>query len=182
MPYNLFIEHHEKLQSRKRRSGGEIGGIGTGWEDDSTNILSFYLSSDRNALENFCDLILDRDYEKPVSIETQQISNEGRPDIIINLSSGSSLIIECKVDASLQPNQLQRYLKIEPNPGHQTYVALISKRLSKQTSHLFPFSGSFSKPLTACIQASKLYSPSSRSIPSFLHERCTSKKRSWYSE
>lgn len=134
MPYNLFIEHHEKLQSRKKRSGGEMGGIGTGWEDDFTNILSFYLSSDRNALENFCHLILDKDYDEPVLIETQQISNEGRPDIVINLSSGSSLIIECKVDASLQPNQLQRYLKIEPNPGHQTYVALISKRLIEISS------------------------------------------------
>jgi hypothetical protein len=129
MPYNLFIEHHEKIQPRKRRTGGKLVGIGTGWEDDFTNILSFYLSSDRKALENFCHLILDHDYDKPVSIETQQATIEGRPDIVINLSSGSSLIIECKVDASLQPNQLQRYLNIEPDPGHQTYVALISKRL-----------------------------------------------------
>lgn len=129
MPYNLFIEHHEKIQPRKSRSAGSAGGIGTGWEDDFTNILSFYLSSDQNALENFCHLILDRDYDEPVSIETQQITIEGRPDIVINLSSGSSLIIECKVDALLQPNQLQRYLKIEANPGHQNYVALISKRL-----------------------------------------------------
>ena len=129
MPYNLFIEHHEKIQSRKHRAGGKLVGIGTGWEDDFTNILSFYLSSDQKALENFCHLILGKDYDEPELIETQQITSEGRPDIVINLSSGSSLIIECKVDASLQPNQLQRYLKIEPNPGHPSYVALISKRL-----------------------------------------------------
>jgi hypothetical protein len=129
MPYNLFIEHHEKIQRHKNRKGEGLGSIGTGWEDDFTNILSFYLSLDRKALENFCQLILDQDYEIPISLETQQSTSEGRPDIVINLTSGSSLIIECKVDASLQPNQLQRYLKIEPNPGCQTYVALISKRL-----------------------------------------------------
>lgn len=129
MSYNLFIEHHEKLQSRKKRSGGLINGIGTGWEDDFTNILSFYLSSDREALENFCRLILKQHYEKPISIETQQFASEGRPDIVIGMASGSSLIIECKVDATLQTHQLQRYLRIEPNSGYQTYVALISKRI-----------------------------------------------------
>ena len=64
MTYNLFIEHHEKIQLRKFRTGGKIGGIGTGWEDDFTNILSFYLSSDQMALENFCHLILDKEEPK----------------------------------------------------------------------------------------------------------------------
>ena len=129
MPYNLFIEHHEKIQPRKIRNGRGKTGVGTGWEDDFTNILSFYMSSDHEALESFCRLILNRDFEKPVSIETQQITDQGRPDIVITLESGSILIIECKVDACLQPDQLQRYLKINSNPENKTYVALFSKRL-----------------------------------------------------
>jgi len=91
MPYNLFIEHHVKLQSHKKRPGKQEDGIGTGWEDDFTNILSFYLSSDAEALEAFCRLVLDQDYEKPLTIETQKITNEGRPDLVINLDSGSLL-------------------------------------------------------------------------------------------
>ena len=129
MPYNIFIEHHEKIQRHKNRKGEVLGDIGAGWEDDFTNILSFYLSSDQKALENFCQLVLDQDYEKPISIETQQPTSEGRPDIIINFAAGLSLIIECKVDASLQPEQLQRYLRIKPKTGYQNFVALISKRL-----------------------------------------------------
>jgi len=129
MEYNLFIEHHEKIQPRKMRASRQKGAIGTGWEDDFTNILSFYLNSDRKALENLCQLILGKDYAKPMSIETQYITKYGRPDIVITLASGSLLIIECKVDATLQPEQLQRYLKIESKPSAQTYVALFSKRL-----------------------------------------------------
>ena len=53
MPYNLFIEHHEKIQPRKIRSSYRNGAIGTGWEDDFTNILSFYLNSDHNALKKY---------------------------------------------------------------------------------------------------------------------------------
>jgi len=129
MPYNLFIEHHEKIQSRKNRTGGSIAGIGTGWEDDFTNILSFYLSSDPKALENFCRLILNSDYEKPISIETQHFTDKGRPDVVITLESGALLIIECKVDASLQTEQLQRYLKTKSKGSNRNYVALFSKRL-----------------------------------------------------
>ena len=129
MPYNLFIEHHEKIQPRKIRNGRGKTGVGTGWEDDFTNILSFYMSSDHEALENFCRLILNHEFEKPIAIETQQITSQGRPDIVITLESGSILIIECKVDACLQPDQLQRYLKINSNPENKTYVALFSKRL-----------------------------------------------------
>ena len=128
MPYNLFIEHHEKIQPRKIRSSYRNGAIGTGWEDDFTNILSFYLNSDHNALKNLCHLILGKDYAKPISIETQHSTNQGRPDIVIALVSGSLLVIECKVDAALQPDQLQRYLKIESKFSMPTYVALFSKR------------------------------------------------------
>jgi hypothetical protein len=87
------------------------------------------MSTDNEALESFCRLILNQDFEKPVSIETQQITDQGRPDIVITLESGSILIIECKVDACLQPDQLQRYLNINSNPENKTYVALFSKRL-----------------------------------------------------
>lgn len=123
MSYNLFIEHHELIQTQK----GNVG-IGTGWEDDFTNILSFYLSCDAEALDAFCHFVLGKDYESPLSIETQVVTNYGRPDIFINLNSGSKLVVECKVDASLQSDQLQRYLKIEHNPNCRTYVALFSKR------------------------------------------------------
>ena len=73
MPYNLFIEHHEKIQPRKIRNGRGNTGVGTGWEDDFTNILSFYMSTDNEALDSFCHLILNGDFEKPVSIETHRL-------------------------------------------------------------------------------------------------------------
>lgn len=124
MTYNLFIEHHEILQTQKGRTE-----IGSGWEDNFTNILSFYLSFDSEALNNFCRLTLKEDFDSPVSIETQVGSIFGRPDIVIKLSSGSQLIVECKVDASLQPDQLQRYLKIKPPKiGCNTFVVLFSKK------------------------------------------------------
>ncbi len=121
--YNLFIEHHTILQDLKGKSG-----IGRGWEDDFTNILSFYLSFDYKALKKFCRYVLGKDYEKPVAIENQVATSKGRPDIVITLKSGSKLIVECKVDATLQKNQLERYLEIESNNGCQTYVALFTKK------------------------------------------------------
>ena len=123
MTHNLFIEHHTILQIQKGKSG-----IGKGWEDDFTNILSFYLSLDSEAVNKLCRFILGNDYEKPVSIENQVVTPQGIPDIVITLNSGSKLIVECKVDATLQPNQLERYLEIEPNRGCKTYLSLFTKK------------------------------------------------------
>jgi len=128
MPYNLFIEHHIKLQSLKKKKGNQGEGIGSGWEDDFTNILSFYLSSDEEALNAFCRLALGGDFKKPIEIETQESTAEGRPDIIIRLESGSLLVVECKIDALLQPMQLERYLAIGQYPKQKTFVTLFSKR------------------------------------------------------
>ena len=127
MQYNLFIEHHEQSQPQSIEGNIKKGGIGTGWEDLFTNMLSFYFRCDPRGLDAFCRLILNQDFEKPVAIETQKKYKQGRPDIIITLQSGVSLIIECKVDACLQPDQLQRYLKIKSPSGQKSFVALVSK-------------------------------------------------------
>ncbi|HNY51673.1 MAG: hypothetical protein BWY69_01592 [Planctomycetes bacterium ADurb.Bin401] len=117
MTFNLFVEYHERTQAQKGKDS-----IGTGWEDVFTNTLSFYLSCDSKALNEFCRFVLsEEDYEEPRSVETQVVISEGRPDLVIHLKSGSQLRIECKVDAALQPDQLQRYLK------DNTYVALFAK-------------------------------------------------------
>lgn len=127
MQYNLFIEHHAQSQPQSIEGDIKKGGVGTGWEDLFTNMLSFYFRCDFHGLDAFCRLILNKDFEKPVAIETQKKYNQGKPDIIITLQSGALLIIECKVDALLQPNQLQRYLTIKSPSGQNSFVALISK-------------------------------------------------------
>ena len=88
MSYNLFIEHHEARQYRRGKNLSDSSRIGTGWEDDFTNALSFYFSCDAGALEAFCQLILGRNYREPTAIETQYATPDGRPDVVIRMTPG----------------------------------------------------------------------------------------------
>jgi len=136
MSYNLFIEHHEARQYRRGKSLSDSSRIGTGWEDDFTNALSFYFSCDPGALEGFCQLVLGPDYREPTAIETQYATPDGRPDVVISMASEDFLVIECKVAASLQPDQLDRCLEISSLSGVQPKVALFSKRSIAVPAHI----------------------------------------------
>jgi hypothetical protein len=77
MAYNLFIEHQHLLQAQKGKVDANYLSIGTGWENDFTNMLTFYFRCDPEALDYFCHLVLGEKYEKSIGIEAQYITSDG---------------------------------------------------------------------------------------------------------
>lgn len=112
---NLFIQLHEC------RVGDEEDRFGLGWEDLFTEQLAFYLSCDRAAANALARTLLEDDAVEVEDVELQPSTADGTPDLALVLRDAKTLFLEHKVEASLQPRQLSRYL------SHGT-VALVSRR------------------------------------------------------
>ncbi|HXM36532.1 MAG TPA: hypothetical protein VN920_15160, partial [Pyrinomonadaceae bacterium] len=119
---NLFLRHHAAFAKDDEDS------VGSGWENEFTEILAFYLSCDSEACGSLCQTILGSDYDTPIGVSTQHSSQHGIPDVAIQLLSGRLLFIENKIDAPLGELQLERYLKICDEAGNPGFVALFAKK------------------------------------------------------
>lgn len=119
---NLFVRAHEA------QHGSEFSRIGSGWEDTLTDQLAFLLAADNDSREALVKRLLSSRAEPVIGIATQVQYHPGCPDLQIRLASGRLLLLEHKVDASLQQNQIERYLEIEDELGRPAYVSLISRK------------------------------------------------------
>lgn len=112
---NLFIELHEC------RVGEDGRRFGSGWEDLFTDQLAFFLSCDLAAASALAAMLLGDGAARVADVEVQPSTEDGRPDLALNLDDERTLFVENKVDAALQPQQLERYLE-------HGLVALVSRR------------------------------------------------------
>jgi len=112
---NLFIELHEC------RGGDDQNRFGTGWEDLFTDQLAFYLACDGVAANAVAATLMGGMAVSVKEVMLQAATEDGQPDLCFQFTDGRRLMVENKIDAGLQPRQLERYLK-------HGLVALVSKR------------------------------------------------------
>lgn len=111
---NLFSRLHEC------RIGDEESRFGSGWEDLFTEQFGFYLSCDLSAAHSLAGALLDEPAATVSEVETWRSFESDSPDMVLGLEDGRLLLLEHKVEASLQPRQLERYLQ-------HGLVALVSR-------------------------------------------------------
>lgn len=111
---NLFSRLHEC------RIGDEESRFGSGWEDLFTEQFGFYLSCDLSAASSLAAVLLNEPTASVAEVETWRSFESGSPDMVVKLDNGTLLLLEHKVEASLQPRQLERYLQ-------HGLVALVSR-------------------------------------------------------
>jgi len=120
---NQFTAYHSAVHGTDQRT------FGSGWERTFTQQLAFFLACDPDAATAVARGLLGS-FEadvKVVSVESQYVAKEGRPDIVLFLGTGNVLLIEAKIDASLGIEQAERYLKIRIEGAENIYLALVGR-------------------------------------------------------
>jgi hypothetical protein len=113
---NLFLYFHEKLY------GSDEDRFGKGWEDLFTEQLAFFLVSDIPAATALARMLVGANDVEVADVSPQVTTEDGRPDLSLDLVRGGRIFIEHKFDAPLREGQLQDYLKCGK-------VALVSHRM-----------------------------------------------------
>ncbi len=79
-------------------------------ENFLTEILAHCLDSDKIFQSEFLSLVNFNQEIKTFECQTQTIDKEfGKPDIFITINNNTTVVIECKVDATQEVTQLKRY-------------------------------------------------------------------------
>lgn len=120
---SFFMQHHHASLGKE-----DDDGIGSGWENEFTEALAFYLACDVEACSAFCRAILGSDFEPPAAVWTQHRTGAGTPDLAIRLGSGRLLLVENKIDDNLNKGQLEKYLTVRDNAGRPTLLAFFAKK------------------------------------------------------